>query len=247
MAEPKRCRKVMAPHCCACTPSSRRARASQLGEQGPAEGAQHFARELRIVGAAVAECVGEREYPLANGHLGNHAIDEVGRGIGHAASAAGRAEAAPLAREGDEAVELAVVAVQAQESVGEDAAAQIGAELVLDEAGRRLIALASAREKGFELVANGLVEQRAFGTPRLVGGAAGSGGGRGDGPGPRRNAVLATTRRRNATARGMPVSRRSRRRDLASHELRFTRRVDKRSRWRSEWRSAGVERMTGAN
>jgi hypothetical protein len=45
-----------------------------------------------------------------------------------------------LAREGDDAVEGAVVAVHAHEAVGEDAAAEKAAELAYDEARHRPLA-----------------------------------------------------------------------------------------------------------
>ncbi len=92
----------------------------------------------------------------------------MGGGVGHAASAAGGTEAAALAREGDKAIELAVVAVQAQEPVLEDAAAQVGAELLQDEAGDRLVPLAGALQEGLELVAHGPVQQRVLGRARFV-------------------------------------------------------------------------------
>ena len=113
---------------------------------------------------------GRRAVPTAmsDGYLGQHAVDEVRGGVGHAAPAAGGAEAAALAREGDETLELALVAAQAKEAVGRDAAAQIGAELVLDEAGRGLATLAGACEKGLELALHGLMEQRVLGMSRFV-------------------------------------------------------------------------------
>jgi uncharacterized protein (DUF697 family) len=119
-----------------------------LGEQRTQERAQDLAGEAGVVGAAVAQRVGEGEHPLADRHLGEHAVDEMRRGVGHAASAAGGAEAAPLAREGDEALLSAIVAVQAEEAVGGDAAAQVGAQLLLDEAGRGLAAFSGAGEEG---------------------------------------------------------------------------------------------------
>jgi hypothetical protein len=79
-------------------------------------------------------------------------------GVGHAAAAARRAEATPLAREGYEAVELALVAVEPEEAVGEDPAAKKGAELLLDETGRWLLAGSCAGEERFELLANGEVQ-----------------------------------------------------------------------------------------
>jgi hypothetical protein len=107
----------------------------------------------------VAKRVGKREHPLANGNLGKDAVDEVGRGVRHTPAPARRAEAAALAREGDEAVVAAAVTVQPQEAVRQDATAQEGAELLLDEARYRLIAVGRAREKALELLADDLVEE----------------------------------------------------------------------------------------
>jgi hypothetical protein len=71
------------------------------------------------------------------GTTGRNALDEVRRGVGHPAAATGRAEAAPLAREGHQAIVTALIAAQAEEAVGQDAAALEGAELLLDEMRRR--------------------------------------------------------------------------------------------------------------
>jgi hypothetical protein len=54
-------------------------------EDGPHEDTKHGGRECGVVGEAVAERVGEREHPLADGGLGEHAIDQVSCGVGHAA------------------------------------------------------------------------------------------------------------------------------------------------------------------
>jgi len=89
-------------------------------------------------------------------------------GVGHAPSATGWAEAAALAREGDEPFEVAFVAAQTEEAVLEDAAAKEGAELLLDERRSGSIALASAVEEGLELVAHGPVEERVLRPPRGV-------------------------------------------------------------------------------
>jgi hypothetical protein len=48
--------------------------------------------------------------------------------------------------------------MEAQEAVGEHAASEVGAELALDETGYRVDSLSSPREKGLEVLANGLVE-----------------------------------------------------------------------------------------
>jgi hypothetical protein len=53
--------------------------------------------------------------------------------LGHAVAAATWAKASALARERDEAVITAIIAVKAQESMGENPAAQEGLEFVLDD------------------------------------------------------------------------------------------------------------------
>lgn len=138
---------------------------AQLREQGPDEGAQHLAREPRVVGAAVTEWVGQREHPLTDRHLRQHAIDEVSRRICHATPATRRTEAAALAREGDEAVVAALVAVEPKEAVCENATAKERAKLLLDEARRRLLPKGRAREEVFQLLADDLVKE---GLLRLV-------------------------------------------------------------------------------
>jgi hypothetical protein len=79
-------------------------------------------------------------------------------GVGHPAAAARRVEAAALAREGDDAVEPAAVAVRAYEAIGKDSAAQEGAKLALDEAGHWPLACGSARQERLELLLHDAVE-----------------------------------------------------------------------------------------
>jgi hypothetical protein len=81
----------------------------------------------------------------------------VRRDIGHAPAAAGGAEAAPLTREGGESVELARVAVEPEEAVGEDSACEVRAERLLDEAGHRMVAFSGPREEALELLAHDAV------------------------------------------------------------------------------------------
>jgi hypothetical protein len=84
-------------------------------------------------------------------------------------TAATWAKAPAFAREGDEAVEAAIVAVQAQEAMGEDAAAQEGMELLLDEAGHGLFASLRARQEGLEFLLDDVVEDALFGAMSCVG------------------------------------------------------------------------------
>ena len=110
---------------------------AQRREDAAHEDVEHGLHERGVVGKPVAQREGQREHPLAHGGGGQHAIDEVRGGVGHAAAAARGTEAAALAREGDDAVEAAAVAAHADEAVGKDPAAQGAAELARDEAGPR--------------------------------------------------------------------------------------------------------------
>jgi hypothetical protein len=105
---------------------------------------------------------------LADGYFREDAIDEVRGGVGHAPAAAGRTETTSLAREGDEAIVAAGVAVEPQEAVSKDSAPEVRAQLLLDEARRRAIAFACARQEGLELFTDDRVERGVLGSVPLV-------------------------------------------------------------------------------
>ena len=86
---------------------------TKLCEQRTEKCPQHLAGELRVVGTAIAKGVGERQHPLPDRDLWEDAIHQVRSGVRHAPSTAGGAEATSLAREGEQAVVAAVVAVKA--------------------------------------------------------------------------------------------------------------------------------------
>jgi hypothetical protein len=88
-------------------------------------------------------------------------IDETGGGVCHTAAAAGWAEAAPLAGEGDDAVVPAVIAVDAQEAVRGDAAIEKGAEVAHDEERYRATLHLPVGEEGGQMLRDRMV-QRAF-------------------------------------------------------------------------------------
>lgn len=116
----------------------------------------------------VAQRKWQREHPLPHGHLGQQAIDEMRGGVGHPATAARRAEAAALAREGDPAIESAAVAVHAHESGREDRAPQEAAKLPCHEAGNRLLARGRAGQESLELLLHDLVKVARFGLAARV-------------------------------------------------------------------------------
>ncbi len=82
-------------------------------------------------------------------------------------AAATWAKAPAFTREGNEAVEAAIVAVQAQETMGEDAAAQEGMKLLLDEAGYGPFASLRARQEDPEFLLDDVVEDALFGGCRV--------------------------------------------------------------------------------
>ena len=124
---------------------------------------------------------------------GQHAFDEMGSRVSHAATAAGGTEAAALAADRDEAIVAAGVAVDPDESMGKEAAREIGPDLALDEAGDGRAGGPSPIEKGDELRADDFVQEGLLGlVTNVVGDGEASGGtgawGRGDRPSGRRRA-----------------------------------------------------------
>src|SRR5207245_11520642 len=89
-----------------------------------------------VPGEEIAQPVGQREHPLAHGHVRQDVVDEVCRLLRHAAAATTRTEAPPFARERDEPFVRAALAAHAGEATGEDATGEELAELALDEAGK---------------------------------------------------------------------------------------------------------------
>jgi hypothetical protein len=142
--------------------------AAQVCEERTQEGAQHLTRESGIPGAAVTQGIRQRENPLPHGDFWEYAVDEMSGGVCHAASTARRAEPPTAAREGEQAVVAAAVAVQAQEAVGQHSAFEVGAQLSLYEARHRRAPLACAREEALEMFSDDFVEQRLLGLAAFV-------------------------------------------------------------------------------
>jgi hypothetical protein len=83
------------------------------------------------------------------------------RGVRHPAPRAARTDAATEAGERHEEIVAALIAVRADESVREHAAAEVAAELLLDVAReRRLVGLARMSEEGLEVTSNDRVQNR---------------------------------------------------------------------------------------
>jgi len=135
----------------------------QRGEDGAHEEAEHRTRERAVEGQAVAQSEGQREHPLPYGDLGQHAVHQLRRGVGHAAPPARGTEPPALAREGDDALGGAGSAAQAHEAVGQDPAGEERPKLAFDEARHGPVSSPGVREEAFELGLHRAVEDALFG------------------------------------------------------------------------------------
>jgi hypothetical protein len=109
---------------CGCRGAGRAARRRPDAGRGAGKGGFAWGRKGRIRFG--------RESTRWRSGGGQHVIGELGRHLHHAPGVTGRADAATFAREGHEALGGARVGADPGEAVGEDAAAEVGAEVVLD-------------------------------------------------------------------------------------------------------------------
>ncbi len=108
--------------------------------------------------------------PRGPGRRG-HAVDEPGGGVGHAARAAGGADAAALARKRDQGVPSTGFAKDAGETELQDSTAQERPKLAHDEAGETAVAriFVDAGEEALELAGQDAVEHGLLGPASLAG------------------------------------------------------------------------------
>jgi hypothetical protein len=130
-----------------------------IGKDRPQEATENLGGELRTPGTAIAERIRKREDPLPHRHFGKNVVDEMSCAISHAASAAGRTEAPTFAREGDQPIVTASIAVDAKKAVSRDAALDVGAELTFDEVGHGGAIAPGSGEEGLELIPDPLVKE----------------------------------------------------------------------------------------
>lgn len=97
------------------------------------EDREYGAAQAVVPGHGVPEPPGAGEHPLADGQTAEHRIDEVHRALCHAPAAARRAEATPLAGEGNEDLRPAAIAPEADEAARKAAAREEVAQLALHE------------------------------------------------------------------------------------------------------------------
>ncbi len=106
---------------------------------------------------------GKGQDPLAHRNVRYHAVDQVSRRVAHSTSGTTRTDAAIFAREGDQKIVAAAVAVTAHETARKDAAPHVVAKLVLDVARHGpFVSLACEREKGLEVLAHDVVQDGRF-------------------------------------------------------------------------------------
>lgn len=117
--------------------------AAGRGEARSDEQPEDLAHETRVGGQAVAQGEGEGAHPLADRHLGKHAIDQMCGGVGHAPASAGRAERAPLAQQRDQPVLAARIAVNPQESARRSSRAGRTSRARSDRVAERVLATRS--------------------------------------------------------------------------------------------------------
>jgi hypothetical protein len=113
------------------------------------------------------------EHPLADRQRWQDVVIEMSGDLHHAAGVARRADAATFAGEGHEALGGAVVAPDAGEAVGEDSAAEVGPEVLLDPARHALapwVCLGGPGQERLEVVLDDGVEGRGRGPAAAVDG-----------------------------------------------------------------------------
>jgi hypothetical protein len=154
---------------------------SQGGPNGAEEDPEHGPGEGGVVVEEGADPFGDGEHPLADRQRRQDVIVQVGGDLHHSPGVARGAHAAALAGEGYEALGGAVVAPDPGEAMGQDAAAQVGPEVLLDPARHALapwVGLGGPGQESLEVVLDDGVQGRGGGPAAAVdcGGAGGRGG-----------------------------------------------------------------------
>ncbi len=139
-----------------------------VSEESAQKGTKDLCGESCIPCTAVAERIRKREDPLTYGNDWNHEVYEMRGGLRHSPAATGRAESTTLAREGNEPIVSARIAMDAQKSMSEDPTFEIGADLSLDKTGDGRALPSRPSQKGLELIANDLVKKGLFGLVAFV-------------------------------------------------------------------------------
>ena len=127
--------------------------------------------EVVIPGQPVAQAQRQCEHPLADGHIRQHGIDEVGGAFHHAASSAARAETAPFTRECHQPFHAAAAAPETGEAAREPPTPQEVPKLVIDERRQTLAVTepAGVCSERLPVFLNDPVQQTPARTTRFVG------------------------------------------------------------------------------
>jgi hypothetical protein len=149
------------------------ARAAPKEAEHRADGdAADRATQVVIPGQQVPQAMRQAQDPLTHRHIGQDVIDQVRCPLRHAPAAAARAEAAPLAREGNQSIEPTGGTPKTSEAAGQAAAPQEITKLLLDKP-RQPVATpqrCGLVAKGLEMVPDDPEEDRGRRIARLVGG-----------------------------------------------------------------------------
>jgi hypothetical protein len=142
------------------------------------EDGQDSAGEGGVKGELIAEGKGQGEHPLAHGHPGEDAIDELGGQLAPAAGAAGGAEAAAFTAEGHDHLIAALLTSDMDAAMLEAATTQVGAELAGDESREPMAAVlvGGTGQEGVEMGLEGAVEDGVLRSMALIAGGRGEDG-----------------------------------------------------------------------
>ena len=153
---------------------------AEAGADGAEQDPEYGAGESGVVVEEGADPLGDGEDPLADRERREDVVVQVRGDFHHPAGVAGGADAAALAREGDQALGGAVVTPDAGEAVSQDPAPEVGPEVVFDPARHAVapgVGLGGPGEERLEVVLHDGVEGRGRRSAAAVDG--GGAGGRG--------------------------------------------------------------------
>ena len=109
-----------------------------MGLDRAQEDMQDGTERPRLALQEIAQRLGHREHPLAHRKPWEDMIDQMRGGLRHAPGVAGRANAAPLAGEGHQAIVAALPTTRPGKTAGKDAAFQVPAKLPFGVGGDRM-------------------------------------------------------------------------------------------------------------
>jgi hypothetical protein len=118
-------------------PRARPEAAPVPAEHGVHENARDGPEELAVEAQTTAQLVRKRQHPLSERHGREHVLDEIRRGLAHAATHAGWTKSAPFAAERHEMLLSTRITFHARKAATEQSAVQISVELAAHERRQR--------------------------------------------------------------------------------------------------------------